>query len=116
MIDAGEPERKTLDVTLGGVRIGDIAAALSPGENFTITGAKVRNRSPFAHTLICGDTNGLFGYMGTDEEIDRGGFETDVFWKCLEFEGMRLPPAKGTAKRIRDTLVGILEQLHSGSH
>ena len=116
MIDASEPERKTLDVTLGGVRIGDVAAALSPGENFTITGARIRNRSPFAHTLICGDTNGLFGYMGTDKEIDRGGFETDVFWKCLEFEGMRLPPAKGTGKRIRDTLVGILEQLHSGSH
>ena len=114
MIDAGEQPRTELDNTFGAVRIGDVGAALSPGENFTITGDRVRQRSPFVHTLICGDTNGLFGYMGTDEEIDRGGFETDIFWKCLEFEGLRLPPAKGTAKIITDTLVGLLRQLQSG--
>ena len=114
MLDAGEEPRTELDNTLGAVRIGDVGAALSPGENFTITGDRVRQRSPFAHTLICGDTNGLFGYMGTDEEIDRGGFETDIFWKCLEFEGMRLTPAKGTAPIVTDTLVGLLRKLHAG--
>ena len=112
LLEVGEQPRTQLDITLGGLRLGDVGAALSPGENFTITDDRVRKRSPFAHTLICGDTNGLFGYMGTDEEIDRGGFETDIFWKCLEFEGMRLPPAKGTADRVTDTLGELLRELH----
>ena len=114
MLDAGESPRTQLDLTLGAVRIGDAAAALSPGENFTVTGDRVRRRSPFVHTLVCGDTNGLFGYMGTDEEIERGGFETDTFWKILEFEGLRLPPAKGTAQRVVNALVGMLEELRGG--
>ena len=41
------------------MRIGDAAAVLSPGENFAETARQIRLRSPFVHTLICGDTNGL---------------------------------------------------------
>jgi hypothetical protein len=80
--------------------VGDVAAFLSPGENFTATGRDIRDRSPFAHTLICGDTNGLFGYIGDDAEIDRGGYETDSYWKMLYIEGFRLALAKGTVQRI----------------
>lgn len=116
MLEAGEEPRKKLDITVGGLRLGDVGVAFSPGENFTITGDRVRQRSPFAHTLICGDTNGLFGYMGTDEEIERGGFETDAFWKCLEFEGMRLPPAQGTAGQVAGRLGELLRELHAGSN
>ncbi len=111
MLDAGESPRTSLPVTLGAVRIGDVAAVLSPGENFTETGREIRTRSPFAHTLICGDTNGLFGYIGTDEEIDRGGYETDSFWKMLYFDGFRLPLAKGTAERIIRCGLELLQQL-----
>ncbi|MAE64742.1 MAG: hypothetical protein CMJ18_10790 [Phycisphaeraceae bacterium] len=111
MIEKGIEPRRTLDVPIGAVRIGDVGAALSPGENFTITGRRVRERSPFAHTLICGDTNGLFGYIGTDDEIDRGGFETDFFWRILEFEGLRLPPAKGSAGRVVEGLTSLLDGL-----
>ena len=111
MIDAGEAGIQTLPLTLGAVRIGDVAAALSPGENFTITGQHVRERSPFAHTLICGDTNGLFGYIGPDEEIDRGGSETEWCWHLLVPRGHRLPPAKGSAQRVVDTLVDLLGRL-----
>jgi len=112
MLDAGERPRTTLALTLGAVRIGDTAAVLSPGENFTITGKNIRERSPFAHTLICGDTNGLIGYMGPDDEIDRGGYETDSYWKMLPHDGFRLPPAKGTADRIVGTAVELLRKLH----
>ena len=114
-LEIGQTPRRTLDVTLGALRIGDVGCALSPGENFALTGLNVRRQSPFVHTLICGDTNGLFGYMGTDREIDRGGFETDFFWKILCFEGLRLAPAKGTAQRITDASVGLLAQLRRGN-
>jgi len=108
MIQAGEPPRSRLPLTVGAVRIGDVGCMISPGENFTLTGMNIRLRSPFAHTLICGDTNGLFGYLGTDDEIDRGGYETYSFWKLLVHDGFRLAPAKGTADRIIQTGVELL--------
>ena len=83
-----------------GIIVGDMAAALSPGENFTRTGARLRERSPFLHTLVCGDTNGNFGYIGDDAAIDQGGYETDGYWKMLYIDGFRLAPAKGTVERI----------------
>ena len=110
MLDAGEQPRHTLPLTLGAVRIGDVAAALSPGENFTITGRHVRLRSPFVHTLVCGDTGGLFGYIGNDEEIDRGGAETQFSWNILLPRGHCLPPAKGSAQRVINTLVDLLRR------
>ena len=111
MLTAGEPPRTTLAITLGAARIGDIYAVLSPGENFTETSRWIREHSPHPHTLICGDTNGLFGYIGTDEEIDRGGFETDTYWKMLHRDGFRLAPEKGSAQLVADTCLGLLSQL-----
>ncbi len=116
LLDAGETVRSELPLTLGAIRFGDVGAVLSPGENFTLTGQNLRLRSPLAHTLICGDTNGLFGYLGTDQEIDRGGYETYSFWKMLVFDGFRLAPAKGTAERIVQTGVGLLRGLVAGGN
>jgi len=111
MLDANELARQTLDLPLGAVRIGDIGVALSAGENFTLTGHQIRSRSPFPITLICGDTNGMFGYIGDDDEIDRGGSETDAYWKMLYIDGFRLPPAKGAVDRIISTSVRLLEDV-----
>jgi hypothetical protein len=114
MLDAGETARSTLEIELGAVRIGDLAAVISPGENFAVTGRDIRMRSPFAHTLICGDTNGLFGYIGNDEEIDRGGYETDTYWKMLYIDGFRLSLAKGSAQRIISTSLQLLDEVSDG--
>ena len=89
-------------------------AALSPGENFTLTGQHIRQRSPFVHTLICGDSNGLFSYIGTDDEIDRGGFETDIVWRWISYDGVRLAPAKGASQRVSNTCVQLLKELQEG--
>ena len=112
MLAAGEPPAAR-PLTLGGVRIGDIGAAVSPGENFAMTALRIRQRSPFVHTLICGDSNGLFSYIGQDEEIDRGGFETDIVWRWISYDGVRLAPAKGATQRVVSTCVELLKQLHS---
>ena len=98
--ESGDPVRTTLELPIGAVRIGDVVAAISAGENFTLTGRRLRERSPFVHTLICGDSNGLFGYIGDDQEIDRGGYETDSYWTITYVDGFRLPLAKGTVDRI----------------
>ena len=114
MLDRGEQPDSTMPITLGAVRIGDVGAALSPGENFAQTALQVRQRSPFAHTLICGDSNGLFSYIGNDEEIDRRGFETDIAWRWVSYDGVRLPPAKGATQRVVKTCVELLERLQAG--
>jgi hypothetical protein len=111
MLDTGEAPRPALPITLTAVRLGDAAAILSPGENFTLTGARIRERSPFAHTLIVGDTNGLFGYIGTDDEIDRKGYETDSFWKMLIHDGFRTPLAKAAASRVTAAALDLLRDV-----
>ena len=112
MLEAGESSRPSLPITLGAIRIGDLYAILSPGENFAITGKEIRERSPFPHTLICGDTNGIFGYIGNDEEIDRGGYETDTYWKMLYIDGFRTRLAKGSSQRIIEKSIELLGQLN----
>ena len=109
--ESGESVRTSLQLTVGGIRIGDVVAAVSPGENFTQTGRQLCERSPFVHTLICGDTNGLFGYIGNDEEIDRRGYETESFWTITYIDGFRLPLAKGTVGRILTTFDEIFQEL-----
>ena len=75
-----------------------------------MTGHNIRTRSPFNFTLVCGDINGLFGYVG-DDEIDRGGYETDSFWKMLYVDGFRLAPGKGTVQKIVSTVGEMLNDL-----
>ena len=111
LLESGEPVRQQLQLRLGAVRIGDVGAVISPGENFTRTGARARERSPLAHTLVCGDSNGLFGYIGDDVEIDRGGYETNSYWKYAFTDGYRLAPAKGTVDRILNALDELTEQV-----
>ena len=109
--ESGPPP--TLDLPLSALRIGDIGAVLSPGEQFAAAALKVRLRSPFVHTLPCGDTNGVFGYIGDDAEIARGGYETDSFWKYHYVAGFRLAPTFGTAERIDQATIEMLCELRS---
>lgn len=111
ILENGESLPNSHTLTIGAIRIGDVAGCMCPGENFTLTGMRLRQRSPFVHTLICGDTNGIIGYIGTDDEIDRGGYETDSFWKTLREDGFRLAPAKGATDKIINTGVKLLNKL-----
>ncbi len=111
LLEAGEQVRTSLELPMGLIRLGDMVAVLSAGENFTATGDQIHRRSPFTHTLICGDTNGLFGYIGDDAEIDRGGYETDSYWKMMYIDGFRLALAKGSVGRIIGAAIEMLQQL-----
>ena len=95
VLDAGESVLGKLAFTVGAVRIGGVAVAI-------------------VHALVCGDSNGLFGYLGDDAEIDRGGYETDSYWKMLYIGGLRLAPAKGSADRVIAAAVELLWELPDG--
>jgi len=109
MLAVDQRPSPALSLALGVIRIGNLAAVYAPGEIFTAVGMQIRHLSSFDHMLVCGDTNGLLGYIGNDEEIDRGGYETDTFWKMVSHDGFRLAPGKGTADRIVKTSLELLE-------
>lgn len=115
LLESSEPFRTSLALPIGALRIGDVVAALSPGENYTQSGRQLRERSPFVHTLVCGDTNGHFGYIGDDAEIDRGGYGPDSSWTGMGFDGFRLAPAKGTVSRIHQGFDEVFQTLHANT-
>lgn len=57
---------------------GDTAIWSAPLELFCEISNEIRDRSPFAHTLYFGYTNGWFGYMLTESEYKQGGYEAGV--------------------------------------
>jgi hypothetical protein len=61
-----------------GVRLGPVALVGVPVELFCEIGMSIRDRSPFARTLVSGYWNGYRNYLPTDVERSRGGYEIDI--------------------------------------
>jgi neutral ceramidase len=61
-----------------GVRLGPVALVGVPVELFCEIGMAIRDRSPFATTLVSGYWNGYRNYLPTDAERERGGYEIDI--------------------------------------
>jgi hypothetical protein len=57
------------------VRINDAVIWSAPVELFCEIALDVRDRSPFAHTMFFGYTNGWFGYLPTAKAFEEGGYE-----------------------------------------
>ncbi|MEN6544886.1 MAG: hypothetical protein ABFE07_02500, partial [Armatimonadia bacterium] len=72
-----------------------------PGEVLTEIGLQIKQRSPFAHTMVVSLANGCIGYLPTDDAVDEGGYEPG--WT---------PVGKGTEKMLVQTSVSLLQQLH----
>ncbi|MCE7985960.1 MAG: hypothetical protein DYG89_32690 [Caldilinea sp. CFX5] len=74
---AGQPET---GVTFAQsiTQLGPVAFVPFPGEPFTEIVLRLRDYSPFAHTLCASTTNGSFGYFVTRESLHRGGYEVWV--------------------------------------
>ena len=71
MIDGGQ-----LTVPLQAVRLGDTALCAIPFETFVEIGLELKERSPFANTIVLGISNGYNGYLPTPEQHKLGGYET----------------------------------------
>ena len=61
-----------------GIRLGPVALVGVPVELFCDVGTAIRERSPFATTLVSGYWNGYRNYLPTDAERERGGYEIDI--------------------------------------
>jgi hypothetical protein len=76
-------ERRALletDAEVTAIRIGDVAIVAAPGELFTSVGRAIRQRSPFARTMVVGYAGGHVGYVPDREAYATGGYEALVTW------------------------------------
>jgi neutral ceramidase len=71
------PEERTLPFPVQALRIGPVAIVAMAGEVFIRIGQEVVRRSPFAHTVALGYTNGCLGYIPTADAYPLGGYEVD---------------------------------------
>lgn len=70
--------RRTLDVELAALRIGDFVLLTFPGELTVQIGLNIKSRSPHEHTFVAGYTNGYIYYAPTAEQLANvGGAQED---------------------------------------
>lgn len=70
--------KRTLDVELVGLRIGDFVLVTSPGELTCQIGLNIKKASPHDNTFVAGYTNGYIYYAPTAEQLANvGGAQED---------------------------------------
>ena len=70
--------KRTIDVELLGVRIGDFVLVTFPGELTVQTGLDIKKLSPHELTFVAGYTNGYIYYAPTEEQLRNvGGAQED---------------------------------------
>lgn len=70
LIDSG---KRTIDVEVAGVRIGDFVLVTFPGELTVRIGLNIKKASPHMHTFVAGYTNGYIYYAPTAEQLQNMG-------------------------------------------
>jgi hypothetical protein len=92
---------KTITVEVNAIVIGEVAWVTAPFEVFDVNAKFVRDNSPYTMTFYNGYCNGGNGYIPSLEAWEYGCYEADT----AKF-------ARGSAEKLSDTLVGLLNELH----
>ena len=70
--------KRTIDVEIVGLRIGDFVLVTFPGELVVQIGLNIKERSPYETTFVAGYTNGYLYYAPTAEQLQNvGGAQED---------------------------------------
>ena len=87
--------------------------AMAAGETFTEIGLAIAARSPLDETVVLSHCNGFTGYLGTDEDRRRGGYETDTWCRMFKpRDDLRpLPYALGGADMMVAGCLSLLDCL-----
>ncbi len=64
------------EIVVQAIRIGPIAIATTPNETYALTGLKLKQQSPLAHTMVIELANGADGYIPPPEQHHLGGYNT----------------------------------------
>ena len=101
VLDVAARNGKPLDAEVQVIALGDDVAWVGlPGEMFVELGLSIKQRSPFAHTIIAEMADGHLGYVPTREAYPQGNYEV-VSARC----------AAGSGERLAQTAVELLRQL-----
>ncbi len=96
-------ERKSTEIVLQALRIGDIAIATTPNETYALTGLKLKHQSPLQQTMVIELANGGDGYIPPPEQYLLGGYNT---WPARS-AGLELD----AEPKIVETLLELLERV-----
>jgi len=69
-------ERKSTEIVVQALRLGDIAIATTPNETYALTGLKIKLQSPLSKTMVIELANGGDGYIPPPEQHLLGGYNT----------------------------------------
>lgn len=76
VLAAAERAEETLTVTVQAIAVGDLAICAVPFEVLVEIGLEIREKSPFAETMVIGLANGRHGYLPNPKQHELGGYET----------------------------------------
>ena len=91
----------SLDMEVQLVRVNNGFLAGVPMEPFSEIGIDVVAETGNRHGFLCGYTNGLIGYLPTEGEFQRGGYEIE--WAPVVYgleAGLLMPPRPETASEV----------------
>jgi len=71
------PKSKTLELTV--LSLGGLAICALPFEIFSRITLRIKEHSPFEHTIVPGYSNGGMGYFPSADQLCRGGYEVNMF-------------------------------------
>ncbi|MFP6765788.1 MAG: hypothetical protein VB858_19310, partial [Planctomycetaceae bacterium] len=89
--------KRTVDVELVGLRIGDFVMTSFPGELTVQIGLNIKQASPHTHTFVAGYTNGYIYYCPTAEQLKNVGGAQEDSDCILAPEWQQLYEAKAAA-------------------
>ena len=93
--------------------INDIGLVFYSGEPLVELGLELAARSPLKETLLMAVSNGTDGYVGTDVDRQRAGYETYTVVRYARLRpGYRpLPYALGVADQLIEESLGMIDEL-----
>lgn len=100
-----------ISIELQAFQIGKAALAAVPAEPFVEVGLQIKARSPFAHTLFAGYSNGCVGYLPVPSAYEIGGYEVDT---SFIFYHLPAPLAPACAQLVEKAMAEMLKQLGQG--
>ena len=98
------PKTRTMSFTL--FSIGTLGVCPLPFEIFSRITLRIKEHSPFAHTIVPGYSNGSFGYFPSMDQFCRGGYEVNQFRRKLN------PFADNAEQALVEGCVRMLRELY----
>ncbi|MBP1588058.1 MAG: hypothetical protein ILO53_06640 [Clostridia bacterium] len=109
--EAGEPPYDPSFVfPMTVLSLGEIVFVPFPFEIFSEMCLRLKNYSPFPHTLSLSNTNGYCAYLPTQDQLVRGGYEVD----CFKYNGAH-PLADNSDQIVIDESMALIAQAFQDS-